>query len=104
MLQNGLGHRVDAVWVKLGDELYGAKDVRDGAEVALTPEDRVDETRLDVVASRRFVESQWRPLVMAPLADGQFLASLGGQGFVSTGGVSMNLHDGRHVVRGEVER
>ncbi|MBL8923941.1 MAG: hypothetical protein JNJ54_34110 [Myxococcaceae bacterium] len=104
VLQNALGHRVDAVWVKLGDELFSAKDVRDGAEVPLAPDDRVDEARLEIVGSRRFVESQWRPLVMAPLVDGQFLASLGGQGFVSTGGVSVSLHDGRHVVRGEVER
>lgn len=104
VVQNGLGHRVDAVWVKLGDELFVAKDLRDGAEVALAPDDRVDPTRLEVIANQRFVESQWRPLVMAPLGDGEFLASLGGQGFVSTGGVGMDLHDGRHVVRGEVER
>lgn len=103
-LQNALGHRLAVVWVRVGDDLFVAKDVRDGGEVTLQPDDRVDETKLDVAGSRRFVESQWRPLVMAPLGDGEFLASVEGRGFVSTGGVSMNLHDGRHVVRGEVER
>ena len=103
-LQNALGHRIAVVWVRVGEDLFVAKDVRDGGEVTLQPEDRVDETRLDVAGSRRFVESQWRPLVMAPLGDGEFLASVEGKGFVSTGGVTMSLHDGRHVVRGEVER
>lgn len=103
-LQNALGHRLAVVWVRVGEDLYVAKDVRDGAEVALQPDDRVDETRLELAGNRRFVESQWRPLVMAPLEDGDFLASVEGRGFVSTGGVAMSLHDGRHVVRGEVER
>ena len=31
-------------------------------------------------------------------------SSVEGRGFVSTGGVAMTLHEGRHVVRGEVER
>jgi len=104
VLQNALGMKVKAVWVRVGDELFVARDVRDGAEVALTPDDMVDETVLELPARQRFVESQWRPLVMAPLADGQFLASVEGAGFVPTGGVAMNLHEGKHVVRGQVER
>jgi hypothetical protein len=104
VLQNGLGHRVQHVWVRLGEALYSASDVRDGAEVALTTDDRVSEQLLELVAAQRFVESQWKPLVMAPLGDGEFLGAIEGAGFVSTGGVAMNLHDGKHVVRGEVER
>lgn len=104
VLQNALGMRVKAVWVRVGDDLFVARDVRDGAEVSLNPDDRVDETVLELPARQRFVESQWRPLVMAPLSDGQFLASVEGGGFVPTGGVAMNLHEGKHVVRGEVER
>ena len=104
MLQIALGMKVKAVWVRVGDDLFVARDVRDGAEVSLKPDDRVDETALELPARQRFVESQWRPLVMAPLSDGQFLASVEGGGFVPTGGVAMNLHEGKHVVRGEVER
>ena len=104
VLQNALGMKVKAVWVRVGDDLFVARDVRDGAEVSLVPDDMVDETALELPARQRFVESQWRPLVMAPLADGQFLASVEGGGFVPTGGVAMNLHEGKHVVRGEVER
>ena len=104
VLQNALGMKLKAVWVRVGDELFVARDVRDGAEVSLAPDQMVDETALELPARQRFVESQWRPLVMAPLSDGQFLASVEGAGFVATGGVAMNLHEGKHVVRGEVER
>lgn len=104
VLQNALGMRVRRVWVRVGEELFVANDLRDGAEVALSPSARVDEAELTLPAARRFVEAQWRPLVTAPLTDGQFLASVEGAGFVPTGGVTMKLHEGRHVVRGEVAR
>ncbi len=104
VLQNGLGHRVKDVWVRVGDQLFHASEVRDGSEVNLEPSDVVDVRTTTLAAEYRFVESYWRPLLMAPITDGQFLATIEGVGFVPNGGVSMNLHEGKHVVRGEVER
>lgn len=104
VLQNGLGHRLGHVWVRVGESLYEAKEVRDGAEVPLELDDAVDVSQTNLAAEYRFVAAYWKPLVMAPLFDGEFLATLDGAGFVPTGGVSMNLHEGKHVVRGEVER
>lgn len=104
VLQNGLGHHIGTVWLRMGDELLQARDVRDGGEVALKRGELVDESTLALLAEVRFVEAYWRPVVMAPVTDGQFLAVIDGPGFVPTGGVNMKLHEGKHVVRGEVER
>ncbi|MDX2014662.1 MAG: hypothetical protein SFW67_30970 [Myxococcaceae bacterium] len=103
VLQNALGERIDAVWVRLDGSLYVARDVRDGGEVTMEPDDRVDETGLSLEAARRFVTAYARPLVMAPLEDGQFLARVQGTAFVPMGGLSADLHAAQHVVRGEVE-
>jgi hypothetical protein len=102
-LQNALGHRIDSVWVRSGETLYTANNVPDGAEVPLTRDERVVLTELAHAAENRFIEAAWKPMVMAPLQEGQFLARLDGTGFVSTGGVRVKLHEGKHVVRGEIE-
>jgi hypothetical protein len=103
VLQNALGERIDTVWVKLDGSLYVARDVRDGGEVTMEPDDRVDEAGLSLEAARRFVAAYARPLVMAPLEDGQFLARVSGTAFVPLGGVAVDLFAAQHVVRGEVE-
>ncbi len=104
VLQNALGERIDSVWVRSGGTLYVARDVRDGAEVTMVADDRVDESGLSLEAARRFVEAYTRPLVMAPLEEGQFLARVSGRSFVPSGGVSVDLYAAQHLVRGEVER
>lgn len=104
VLQNGLGHRVATVWVRVGEQLFLASDVRDGAEVPLQPDTLVDEVTLAIDGQERFEQALRRPVVMRPLEDGQFLAKVEGVGFVPTGGVRLDLHRGEHVVRGEFER
>lgn len=103
VVQNALGHRVGQVWVRLGDQLYVARELSDGREATLQPDERIDDAALDLTAGDRFA-STVRPLLMAPLTDGQFMAKLEGVGFVPLGGVRFDLYEGAHVVRGEVER
>lgn len=103
-LQNALGHRLQQVWVRVDGALLTARDVRDGGEAVLEPADDVDEAALALPTEHRFLDAVWTPLVREPLGEGQFLASLGGDGFVPTGGVGRALHHGQHVVRGEVAR
>jgi len=104
LLQNALGMQLESAWVRVGEETWLVKGLPDGGEVALSETDRLELAALAIEGSARFAAEVWKPLMMAPLQDGDFIAKVDGEGFVSTGGIRVSLHQGQHVVRGTVTR
>ncbi len=104
-VQNALGSPITEAWVRLDGVLFSVRSVPDGAEAALERDPKgID---LEMRAAERF-----RPEALsevtgangAELGPDEFVACLGGAGFVPTGGLVAALEEGVHYVRGEVER
>ncbi len=103
-VQNALGADVDVVEVNLDGVVYEAKELRDGGEKALERA-RPPELASEAGRADNRLASPVRAAVMEEkLKHAQFLARLDGQGFVPTGGLRLQLHEGDHFVRGEVEQ
>jgi hypothetical protein len=102
VLQNALGVPLLKALVNVEGVTYSVESVRDGSEgtlrtgevVALTP----------VRAHERFSNDVKAAVTSADLKPGEFLALVGGEGFVPNGGIHLQLHQAEHWVRGEVER
>ncbi len=126
-VQNALGWPIVSLTVNVKGTLYSATGIVDGARGALhAPMYRLP--RLDVptpppgssrnvggwFSTRYELDSdepepaRFSPRVGATfdrqLEPGEFIASITGQGFFPTGGVTAVLHDGLHLVRGEVSQ
>ncbi len=125
VVMNALGHRVDAVSVNLDGALYAASNIANGAEAALRPStaalpaltalrkaaappltsgmNQADSTPDDPYASinstARF-DPKLETLFASTLKPNEFCARIAGDGFMNTGGVATQLHDGQHLVRG----
>lgn len=100
--QNALGVEIDSLLVNVDGALYSGLALRDGGEKPLEAGDQRSEPQ-DVAAADRFATALTQRFLDQPLAPGEFLARVGGQGFVPTGGIRTELHRGEHYVRGRVE-
>lgn len=101
VLQNALGMEIDRVMVNVDGTFFSAGPIDDGSE------SKAESGNLLLYASSkgstRFPAAVVRAVAQAPLKHGQFLAHVKGAGFVPTGGIRSQLHDGEQWVRGEVE-
>lgn len=102
VVQNALGSTVSTIVFMADDAVWMAREVREGAEgtaektKTLLPE--LDE-RVHTRFSDRLLAQFKRPL-----KEGEFLATIDGQGFTPSGGLRLDHHDSEHLVRGEVEQ
>jgi hypothetical protein len=99
-LQNALGGHLDSVEVNLNGNQYRALELNDGEEKVATPtEDRL-KVSPELIAR---ASEPTRAVLDAPLREGEFLAWMQGSGFTPLGGLVLNQHGSRHLVRGSVE-
>ena len=98
VVQNALGHELRSLLVNVDGKQLRTGALRDGGEAVL--ELAAAGASLNVKLDR--FSSQAVPKV-GTLPPGQFLAELTGTGFLPTGGVVTQLHDGQHWVRGTFE-
>ena len=122
-LQNALGSPISQITVNIDGKEYTARGVADGAAAALQPERSALPTLVvpQAVAPpqatmfkrarygaptptevERFDQHLRDSFTSRPLQPNEFVAAISGQGFVPTGGVAAELHDGKHIVRGEI--
>lgn len=102
VVQNALGGAVRWVAVALDDgRVWTASAIADGAEVPL--EAGGEASPPPSPAGDRFLAQARALVVDRPLGPREFLAVVDGAGFVPTGGLSVSLEAGGHLVRGEIE-
>lgn len=101
VVQNALGGAVRWVAVVLDGRVWIASAIADGAEVPL--EAGGEASPPPPPAGDRFLAEARARVVDRPLGPREFLAVVDGAGFVPTGGLSVSLEAGGHLVRGEVE-
>ena len=108
-VQNALGTSIETGYVKQGGEVWKVVALGDGAEGMALPLPDVE--RESSVAglmaftepvTQRFAGLDWDAL-RRPLQDGEFLVHLGGPGWAPTAALPVELHEGRHFVRGQVD-
>ncbi len=104
LVQNALGHPIVSLTVNLDGVLWRTLAVGDGGEAPLTRVATVGEPLAVMTPALldRFSTEALRAFT-APLGEGEFLASIGGQGFLPTGGLKTELHEGQNLVRGTIE-
>lgn len=102
LVQNALGAEIDQAFVRSQGELYVVRDLRDGQEAPATRVSALTRLALESRVMSRFQFDKKR--FEDPLADGEFLAMLDGQGFTPTAGLKLSLSTSQHLVKGEVER
>jgi hypothetical protein len=101
VVQNALGGDLAQVQVDIDGVTWEALNVRDGSEKALYQRSQPELLTLAAAPGARF-RDEVRSFAMLEHS-GQFVALMEGQGFVPTGGVRTSLHEGRHVIIGEVD-
>ena len=117
VVQNALGSALSFVSIELDDGRWFATGVPEGGEATLRP--RAEPPALPPMPAERFgpdalamvvsgaepdeAKASTEPSELAP-EPGQFVAVLGGAGFVPSGGLTVSLEEGVHYVRGVVER
>ncbi len=108
-VQNALGTSIETGYVKQGGEVWKVVALGEGAEGTALP--LPDSERESSVASltsftepvmQRFAGLDWSVL-RQPLQEGEFLVHLGGLGWAPTSALPVELHEGRHFVRGQVD-
>jgi hypothetical protein len=108
-VQNALGTTIQTGYVKQGGEVWKVVELAEGAEGTALP--LPDSEREILVANltafsepvtQRFAGLDWSPL-RRPLQEGEFLVQLGGSGWAPTAALPVELHEGRHFVRGQVD-
>ena len=111
-VQNALGAPLSPGCVWLGKKYYALPELADGAEALATAASRdapsswraraaVREHALGV-ALRSQGGHDWQ--FTLPLTEGAFVAKLGGAGFAPLATLKVELHEGLHFVRGQVDR
>lgn len=101
VLQNALGVTVDRVLINVDGNFFTGSSVRDGGEVELAPGNTLNPVANS--GSTRFDARVAQVVVNRPLQHLEFLARVGGQGLVPTGGISVEQGDGEHWIRGGYE-
>ncbi|GMT98314.1 hypothetical protein KH5H1_24330 [Corallococcus caeni] len=102
-VQNALGAPLQGGTLKLDGQLWTLPELADGAEGLATPRDGEDDS-LAVFhdeARRRFPGAV--TALGDALAEGTFVARLGGRGFTPTAVMDVELEAAQHLVRGQVE-
>jgi len=102
VVQNALGSRVVSMVFMADDRLWMVADLRDGAE-ATGAKQSGGLPHFEGPAANRF-SAELQQKFAAPLKEGEFLATVEGQGFTPSGGLRLTEHDSGNLVRGEVER
>lgn len=107
-VQNALGGPLEAGYVQLGKKLYELPALADGQEgvaVALSGDLAHDAFVRDFVRPPGGMKrrSQVNQAFHQPLEEGAFVARVGGAGFGPLASLEVELHEGVHFVRGQVE-
>lgn len=116
-VQNALGAPLQTGYLRFGKKGYRLPELADGAEAVATeegsesgtPEERkalqekiIEEiVRAPIQVKRRV--SDIGAGFQQPLEEGGFVAELGGRGFGPLAGMKVELHEGIHYVRGQVD-
>ena len=104
VVQNALGNRLASMMFMADDAIWHVDDIRDGSEGAASQRSgELPALDLDLKVADRF-SSGLRSSFTRPLKEGEFLATIEGQGFTPSGGLRLEHHDSVNLVRGEVER
>ncbi len=107
-VQNALGAPLQAGYVKLGEKWYSLPELADGAEGLATEVKGANREEL----VRGFVSPPGSGVHRSkgsvgsfalPLKEGGFVARLGGAGFAPLAALKVQLHEGVHYVRGQVD-
>ena len=101
VVQNALGARVERVVVNMDGRFFTGGPIRDGGEESLTAGNTL--TFTGSVGANRFSSPVAEAVANRALQHHEFLARLVGATLVPTGGVSAQLNDAEHWVRGEFE-
>lgn len=107
-VQNALGASIREGYLRLGQKHYALPQLADGAEgVAVELEsDRLRGGIADLVGlpsgMKRRVKTTG-PDFLRPLEEGSFLVQMGGMGFGPLAALNVELHEGMHYVRGQVD-
>jgi hypothetical protein len=108
-VRNALGAPLRSGYVQLGDKRYALPELEDGAE-GLATEMQGERAKVSVESlvapplgmKRRTHEDDLKDFTR-PLPDRGFVATVGGAGFSPLAAVPVQLHEGVHFVRGEVD-
>ncbi|HVG64136.1 MAG TPA: hypothetical protein VNA24_36570 [Hyalangium sp.] len=107
-VQNALGAPLKEGYLRLGKKYYSLPELADGAEGLAVELERVkpqagiaDRVSLPLGMKRRAKTTG--PDFLRPLEEGHFLARMGGMGFGPLAAMKVELHEGTHYVRGQVD-
>lgn len=103
VVQNALGSKIDTMLFMGDDALWKVSGVRDGAEARAEKAAFKDLPKLEGKAADRFSHSV-KLRFERYLKEGEFVASVDGQGFTPSGGLRLSEHDSGNLVRGTVEQ
>jgi hypothetical protein len=107
-IQNALGAPLQAGYLQLGKKRYVLPELADGAEgVATELEASLREQSIAQLVNlplsvKRRVRGKG-PEFLKPLEERDFVARIGGMGFGPLAGMKVELHEGIHYVRGQVD-
>ncbi|WP_434383864.1 hypothetical protein [Melittangium boletus] len=107
---NALGAPIVAGYVRDGDVLWSLPELAEGAE-GTASRVAVNSSRQDPLSMLGFSErvskrfsTHVRDVLLAPLGPGEFVVKTGGPGAdMATAALDMKLHEGLHLVRGQVD-
>jgi hypothetical protein len=103
-VQNALGAPLKTGSLQLGTKRYSLPELADGAEGVATELEGEAGTKVvhpPTSMTRRAGED--RPDFQLPLREGEFVAQLGGLGFGPLAALKVELYEGIHYVRGQVD-
>ncbi|HYI02476.1 hypothetical protein [Hyalangium sp.] len=103
-VQNALGAPLQAGSLQLGKKRYSLPELADGAEgVATELQGEAGTSIVHPPMSMTRRTRERRPGFQLPLRDGEFVAQLRGLGFGPLAVLKVELHEGIHYVRGQVD-
>jgi hypothetical protein len=108
-VQNALGAPIQGGYLRIGKQDYTLPQLADGAEgMAIVLESRKPKEEIaDLVGLPLGMKRRERvagPAFLRPLEEGHFLAQMGGMGFGPLAAMKVQLHEGIHYVRGQVDK
>ncbi|MBK7859219.1 MAG: hypothetical protein IPJ65_11475 [Archangiaceae bacterium] len=101
-VQNALGSDLDYLQLRTSQGVFSVTSLKDGEEKAAT-EQKV-EAPVQLVSLKPRLSAEARAALTAPLRVNEFIAAMSTPGLVPMGGLSLELSDSRHLVRGGFER
>jgi hypothetical protein len=107
-VQNALGAPIQEGYLRLGRKYYALPGLADGAEGMATelesgkPQGGIADLVSLPLGMKRRVKTTG-PDFLRPLEEGHFLARMGGMGFGPLAAMKVELHEGIHYVRGQVD-